>query len=167
MKSFNSSYELDFVIPEGPPGPVGPTNFSEPQIFTNYNASDTSGILSIRNSLILPNNSNIFRTSADYIFIDERGFYEFTVSGYLKESTNYNNASLILKTTMQNEAATNNLITIRLNNGKSESYFSCKRIGKYGSVQKVSLILNKTNDSDAQISEINLSIKKMPWEYGS
>lgn len=74
MKPFNNSYELDFVIPEGPPGPVGPTNFSEPQIFTNYNASDTSGILSIRNSLILPNNSNIFRTSADYIFIDERGF---------------------------------------------------------------------------------------------
>lgn len=164
MKPFNSSYELDFVIPKGLPGPIGPTNFSEPQIFTNYNASDNSGMLSIRNSLILPH-SNVFREDANYIYIDEMGFYEFTVSGYLTESTNYNNTSLILKTAMQNGSATNNLIIIRLNNSKSESYFSCKKIGKYGSLQKVSLLLDKTNGSDAQINEINLSIKKMPWEY--
>ena len=163
MDSLHNSYILDFVIPDGPTGPTGPSNFSEPLIFTNYNASDTSGILSIRNSLILPNNSNIFRTSADYIFIDERGFYEFTVSGYLTESTNFNNTSLILKTAVQNGTVSNNLITIRLNNNKSESYFSYTKIGKYGYLQKVALIFNKTNDSDARISEINLTIKKMPW----
>lgn len=167
MEPLHNSYILDFVIPDGPTGPIGPSNYLEPQIYTNYNASSTSGMLSIRNSFILPNNSNVFRKADDYIYIDEMGYYEFTVSGYLSESTNSNNTSLILKTTMQNEAATNNLITIRLNNSKSESYFSYTRIGKYGSLQKVSLILNKTNDSDAHINEINLIIKKMPWIYSN
>lgn len=165
MEPLHNSYILDFVMPDGPTGPTGPSNFLESQIYTNYNTSSTSGMLSIRNSLILPHNSNVFREDANYIYIDEMGFYEFTVSGYLTESTNYNNTSLILKTAMQNGSATNNLIIIRLNNSKSESYFSCKKIGKYGSLQKVSLLLDKTNGSDAQINEINLSIKKMPWEY--
>lgn len=165
MEQLHNSYILDFVIPDGPTGPTGPSNFLESQIYTNYNTSNTSGMLSIRNSLILPNNSNVFRESGNYIYIDEMGYYEFTISGYLAESTNSNNTSLILKTTMQNEAATNNLITIRLNNSKSESYFSYTKVGKYGSLQKVSLILNKTNGSDAHISEINLTIKKMPWTY--
>ncbi len=165
MEPLHNSYILDFVVPDGPTGPVGPSNFLETQIYTTYNTSNTSGMLSIRNSLILPNNSNVFRESGSYIYIDEIGYYEFTVSGYLAESTNSNNTSLILKTSMQNEAATNNLITIRLNNRKSESYFSYTRIGKYGSLQKVSLILNKANNSDAHISEVNLTIKKMPWAY--
>ncbi len=163
MKPLHNSYILDFVIPNGPTGPTGPSNFLESQIYTNYNTSNTSGMLSIRNSLILPNNSNVFRESGNYIYIDEMGYYEFTVSGYLAETANSNNTSLILKTTMQNGAATNNLITIRLNS--SESYFSYTKVGKYGSLQKVSLILNKTNDSNAYISEINLTIKKMPWTY--
>lgn len=163
MESLHNSYILDFVIPDGPTGPTGPSNFLEPQIYTNYNASNTSGMLSIRNSLVLPNNSNLFRKSGNYIYINEIGYYEFTVSGYLAESTNSNNTFLILKTAMQNDALTNNLITIRLNNGKSERYFSYTRIGKYGTLQKVSLILNKATDSNAHINEINLTIKKMPW----
>lgn len=164
MEQLHNSYILDFVIPDGPTGPTGPSNLLESQIYTNYNTSNTSGMLSIRNSLILPNNSNVFSKSDDYIYINEKGYYEFTVSGYLTESTNSNNTSLILKTAVQSGTVTNNLITVRLNN-KGESYFSYTRIGKYGYLQKVSLILNKTNGSDAHISEINLTIKKLPWSY--
>ena len=163
MDSLHNSYILDFVIPDGPTGPTGPSNFSEPLIYSNFNSSNTSGMLSIHNSFILPNNSDVFRNSSDYIYIEKKGYYEFTVSGYLAESTNFNNTSLILKTAVQNGTVSNNLITIRLNNNKSESYFSYTKIGKYGYLQKVALIFNKTNDSDAHISEINLTIKKMPW----
>ena len=117
-------------------------------------------MLSIRDSLILPNNSNVFRKSGDYVLIEEKGYYEFTISGYLTESTNSNNTTLILKTAVQIGIVTNNFITIRLNNNKSKSYFSYTKTGKYGYLQKICLILNKTNASDAHISEINLTIIK-------
>lgn len=161
MESINTStYILDFTIPQGPTGPTGLNNSIDAGIFANYDNKNTSGVLSIKDSFFPTNISNIFRAYSDYININQAGCYEFTISGYLFESQNFNNASLILRTNIQNQTRRNDLITVRLNSNKNESYFSYTKIGKYSTLQKVSLIFNKEENSDAYVSQITLIIKK-------
>ena len=165
MKNDNNSYALNLVLPAGPTGPTGPSNLLDSKIFATYNDSDMPGNLSIQSTLTVPSNSNIFVPYTDQININENGYYEFTISGYLTESTKPSTTSLVLKTSTQNDSATNNLIIVRLNNYQIENYFSYTKVGKYGFSQKVTLLFNKDASSDAHISDVSLAIKKIPWTY--
>ena len=170
MKIYYKNYYLNVFLSAGPTGPTGPSNLLDSKIFATYNDSDMPGNLSIQSTLTVPSNSNIFVPYTDQININENGYYEFTISGYLTESTKPSTTSLVLKTSTQNDSATNNLIIVRLNNYQIENYFSYhlatrKTQTKYGFSQKVTLLFNKDASSDAHISDVSLAIKKIPWTY--
>lgn len=161
----NDSYELNFVLPKGLEGPTGPSNIMDSLISANYNDANIACDLSIKDFLIFPNSSEIFQSFNDYININQSGIYEFTISGYLKETTTPSRTSLVLKTNIQNLTKFNNLITVTLNNNKKESYFSYTKVGRYSTLQKVTLIFDKSETSDAYLKDVCLIIKKIPWPY--
>ncbi len=163
MKQDSTSYEFNFIIPTGITGPTGPNNLLESLITSEYENIDIAGTLSVLKSTILPQNSNVFRAESDHIKIDEAGYYEFTLSGCLSESTAINRATLTLRTKVQTSTSSNNLIIVRLNPGSSKMYFSYTKVGRYSVIQNVSLIFSKTSDSDASLEDVKLMIQKLPW----
>lgn len=81
MNASNYDYTLAFIILVCP---VGSNNLLDVNIFAPCNDKDMTETLSIKNSLNIPNNSDIFESYLNYININQTGHYQFTVSDYLK-----------------------------------------------------------------------------------
>lgn len=176
MNRNEQNYILDFTIPkgeigptgpkgstgiEGPTGKIGPLNSQETIGFVEYQASNTNGILQIVNITLTPKNTDTFQQKENFISFSKKGYYEFNISGILKEQKKANRATIILRT--QHNTNYNNYITIRPNEQSESFYFTCKRIKRFSYPQDVSILLNKTNDSDAIAENIVLIIKKLPF----
>lgn len=157
-------YQLNFIIPmgaTGPKGELGPMNNNAKEIAIFYNNQNNSGNLEILDSINLSGQS-IFYTVDNYIFFDVSGNYDFTISGHLRESSTFSGCSIIVRTNIQNKpTVTNDLIHIQLSNGQEEKYFLVERIGRYSVPQRVTILFNKNNDSDASVENLQLIIKKL------
>lgn len=159
MDTDNYDYVLDFVIPTGATGPTGPTgpNSLVSLISTYYNNTTTTGMLTISSNsenLILPTNSNIFTIDNNGIILHERGYYEFTFYGLLKDNSTTDKASLTLK------VGNVNLIVIRLDS-ENEVYFSRTIVSQCDSSQKVTIMFQKQDNTTASAEQVYLLIQKL------
>ncbi len=156
-------YCLDFIIPSGETGPTGPIVHA-PKIFVSYHNATTAQNLTISSATIFPSNSNIYTITNESIQFTETGYFEFFISGRLKETTTANGATLKLRT-RNTSGISNNLITVQLQQGARETYFSQIKIGQYGTLQTVMLVFEKNGNSDASIEAVTLQIQRLPFPY--
>lgn len=176
MDKNNDAYQLNFVIPkgetgnagpkgetgnQGPNGDIGPINLQEITAFVEYQPSNVNGTLQIANVTFSPEETDTFQRNENIISLYKKGYYEFNISGILRESQNSNQASFILRT--QHQANYDNYITVRIGTEMEKRYFTYKRIKRFSYPQDISLLLNKTDDSDASIEKAVLVIKKLPF----
>lgn len=176
MKKMDKEYLLNLTIPKGETGDrglkgaIGPTgltgnrgpvNFLESMAFVEYKSTDTNGTLEIVNVDFLPQTNNIFQRQDNFISFSRTGYYEFYISGLLEEEIKSNRAVLYLRT--QHQANFNNYMTIRLSNDEEKIYFTAKRIKRFSYPQDVSLLLNKSSDSNARAENVIMIIKKLPF----
>ena len=167
----NSEYILDFVLPrgkiglQGVEGPTGPINPLEPMAFIKFRDSVKATNLEISDNFIFSNNNiNIFNIEPNYIILNEPGYYEFTISGVLTEQKKSNRAKVLLESKNEDNSEIDYIISIYLSDRKEELYFSYTRIRKYNVSRKVMINFNKTTDSNASVQDVNLIIKKLPFD---
>lgn len=158
-----SKYQLDFVIPRGEVGDKGPFE-NEPRIYVEYFNASSNGNIRIANTYLLPPETPAFGVENDYISFKQTGYFEFTISGTIKEETTNNGANVYLRT-LNTSGYINNLIRVQLSAGTKEKTFFQTKVGEYQTLQKVSVILQKDNNSSAVVEDITLYIKKMPFPY--
>ena len=170
MNEYNIDYTINFVLPigsTGPTGPIGSTGMIGPianqnldsSIFVKYQNHIENSALLILDYSIFPSDTNVFSTNGNDVTIDVTGYYEFTIYGILKKTTNQ---EVIMYLQTRNTTKSNRLITIKLPAAENQIYFSQTRIGTYSTLQKVSIILDKPSNSDASAENIYMVIKKLP-----
>ncbi len=137
---------------------LGPANSKEPIIFATYHTATKNGMLEISNITLVPKNATTFEIRDNYICLTENGFFEFTLSGMLFEEDKENNTTFILRT--QHQSNYNNYINIRLANHEKRKYFISTKITRFSYLQDISLLLNKTDTSNAPLKEVVLIIRK-------
>lgn len=152
------NYILDFVIPVGATGPTGPTGISS-IAYTNFQNTSTAGILQFANPQILPADSDTFRTNNHRITLHTVGFYEFTISGVLRDSSP-SNSSIAIQ--IEDNGTQSDFLVITLQN-EEEIYFSQTKILSITVAQDVAVVLRKSNGSNASIENVSLIIKKFPY----
>lgn len=135
------NYVLDFVIPKGEKGnssPKGETGNQGPNediesislqeitAFVEYQPSSVNGTLQIKNVTFSPEETDTSQRNENIISLYKKGYYEFNISGILKENQNSNQASFILRT--QHQANYDNYITVRIGTKMEKIYFTYKRL---------------------------------------
>ena len=155
-------YKIDFTIPRGITGPTGPIA-NEPNIYVTYNPSSTNGNLMILNTFKSPPDSSLFTSDDEYIYFTDTGYFQYTLTGTIKETNTNLGANVILKTQNTN-GFSNNLISIELQAGTKEIFFSQIKMGEYGSLQKVAIIFQKNGNSDALLENVSLNIKRFSFQ---
>lgn len=163
----NSKYALDFVIPVGPTGPIGvigptgPINNLNPIIFITYGDTTTYNVsLPILNITSLHDNESVFTENTNLIYINKPGYYKFTVSGILKENSDYN-SSLILRARIQSGTQFKDLVTVKLSQREFTRYFSYDCLAYFNVPQAILVILNKIVASGASLENVSLIIQKI------
>ena len=165
----NDEYRLEFIIPVGPTGPtgpqgsIGPMNNLNPIIFIDYDDTTIYNVsLPILNTTILYDTQNIFTIQSGLIYINQPGYYIFTVSGNLKEQSDQD-STLILRTRIRDGTAFKDLITVKLNTGEFTKYFTYTKLGFYSVPQAILVILNKRQNSGASLENVTLIIQKISY----
>lgn len=165
MKPNHKNYLLDFTIPEGitgklgptgPQGPIGPTGPAtlEDVIFVQYNNSFTNGLLTIFNATIFPNHSSLFGTNGNQISIKQPGNYEFTLCGKL------NGNAVVNIQSVNTQGRLTNLTTITAQ--KASMLFSKTGILEITEPQKMHLLFS-INTTGANAEPLKFMIKKLPF----
>lgn len=167
------NYVLDFVIPAGEKGnmgPTGPKGDTGPQgnigptgptmikaiLSLDYTNTSTSGNVPIAstNRVLIPNNESVFSFNTNEITLNEDGFYEFSIFGKLKETTTPKTVELILK--IENT----DFASFTLTSDENELYFSSIRFKQCNRGNRILIEFNKASNSNASCEQVYLIIKK-------
>lgn len=116
-------------------------------------------MLEISRCFSIPENTDVFEIKDNYIALTKKGYYVFTISGILQEENKNGSTTFILRT--QHQSNYNNSINIRLENYAKRKYFVSKKIQRFSYLQDISLRLNKTDISDANVQDAILIIQKL------
>lgn len=102
----------------------------------------------------------MFDVKGDFrINVNQPGVYEFTISGVLRNMTQGEQLSIILK----NETINVYDIAITGNNACSDVFFSQTFILEFDTTQVLRLSLQKDDSYPSTTGEVSILIKKMPF----
>lgn len=149
-----NEYLLNFTIPKGA------NALDEPKVYAEYFDNSTSGNMRISNIVFYQPNQVSFENDTERIIFRETGYYEFTISGTLKNNSNNLNSTVILRTTNTSNV-TNDLIRIQTN--ATNQVFYQTKVGRYGTLQRATMIFQKDTNSSAVLENVKLYIKKYPF----
>lgn len=153
-----TEFILDFQIPQGPTGPTGP---NPPMCYVDYNTSNNTNRLSIKNTNIFHSNGE-FATNNNELVVNS-GTYEITFCGKIEVSGDFKNNIMVSLQESLGGGYSQPIdgMTITLPSGTACMHFSETRILNFTNTTDIVVIITNQNASPVTVSMGTLILRKI------